>query len=223
MGDKINVGIVGGGFGNYGLIPAFKLENRCKIVSICTKNAKKAKEISSMHKIDNYYTNYEDMLNKGDIHVLAIATVPSIQEKIIKFAAEKKIHIFCEKPIATSYESALLLSKIVEKNNVKSCIDFPFLEIEEFKQLRKKISCGDLGNIKECSINWKFNAHHIKYNTNSWKQQKQEGGGLLSIYASHTLNYIEYLFGKIKEFLIEKYSETELFVKFRTNANFPFP
>ena len=188
MQRKLNVGIVGGGFGSYGLIPAFKLDKRCQIISICTKTIEKGIEVSKKYKIKNYYTSYAEMIKNDNLDILAIATVPSIQEEIIKYAAEKKINIFCEKPAATNYNNVQYINNTIKKNKIKSCIDFPFIEIDEFKMLRQKIISGELGAINECHIKWIFFAHHLKYNINSWKMRKNEGGGLLAIYASHTLN-----------------------------------
>ncbi len=219
LNNKLSVGIVGGGFGAYGLIPAFRLEDRCEIISICTLTLEKSKKISIENNIKNYYTSFEEMIENNSLDIIAIATIPSIQEKIIKYAAEKKIHIFCEKPAAVNYTNAFSLYEIIKKNNVKSCIDFPFLEIEEFKKTREIINSSKFGLTKECNISWKFIAYHIKQNTNSWKMIKKKGGGLLSIYASHTLNYIEYLFGEILEFLIDRYNKKELLVKFKTKNN----
>jgi len=218
LNNKLSVGIVGGGFGTYGLIPAFRLEDRCEITSICTLTLEKSKKISIENNIKNYYTSFEEMIENNSLDIIAIATIPSIQEKIIKYAAEKKIHIFCEKPAAVNYTNAFSLYEIIKKNNVKSCIDFPFLEIDEFIKMKQKISSGELGIINECNISWKFCAHHIKHNIVSWKNKKNEGGGLLPMYASHTLSYIEFFFGEISKFLIKKYNDTELSINFITEG-----
>ncbi len=218
MDNKINIGIVGGGFGSYGLIPAFQLDNRCEISSICTKTSEKAIQVSNQYKIKNYFTNYTEMIKNSNLDVLAIATIPIIQEEIIQLAVANKIHIFCEKPVASCFKNALFLNKIINKNKIKSCIDFPFLEIDEFIKMKQKISSGELGIINECNISWKFCAHHIKHNIVSWKNKKNEGGGLLPMYASHTLSYIEFFFGEISKFLIKKYNDTELSINFITEG-----
>ena len=46
MTKKLNIGIVGGGFGKYGIIPAFRLDPRCSILAVCTKSILTSKKIS---------------------------------------------------------------------------------------------------------------------------------------------------------------------------------
>ncbi|MDC3171485.1 Gfo/Idh/MocA family oxidoreductase [Pelagibacteraceae bacterium] len=210
---KYKIGIVGGGFGKYGLIPAFRLDPRCEIVSICTKTKLTSESIAKEYLINSSYTNYEKMIYESNLDIIAIATVPIIQEKIIELAAVKGINIFCEKPAGTSYSKVVELNNLIKKNKIRTCIDFPFVEIEEFKYLKNIIDKSELGTIDRCNINWSFNAHHIKNKIISWKSSETEGGGIVSMYASHSLNYIEFFFGKIKKLQVTKHKNNELKVK----------
>ena len=216
MNKKLNIGIVGGGFGKYGIIPAFRLDPRCSILAVCTKSILTSKKISEDFSIANSFTDYKKMISEIDLDIIAIATIPSIQEKIIYEAINKNIHIFCEKPTGTSYKKIFELNNLIQKKEIKSCIDFPFTEIEEFQELKMMLKNKQVGEIKKCNISWYFNAHHIKNNIPSWKSNKNEGGGLVSMYAAHTLNYIEYFFGKIVKILIIETNETRLKINFKT-------
>lgn len=213
---KYKIGIVGGGFGKYGLIPAFRLDPRCEIVSICTKTKLSAESIAKEYSINSNYTNYEKMIDENNLDIIAIATVPLIQEKIIELAAVKGINIFCEKPAGASYSKVLELNNLIKKNKIRTCIDFPFVEIDEFKYLKNIIDKSELGTIDRCRINWSFNAHHIKNKIISWKSSETEGGGLVPMYASHSLNYIEFFFGKIKKLNVVKHKNNQLQINFKS-------
>lgn len=111
------VAIIGSGFGMYGLLPAFSRIEGCKVVSIYGKNSERM--LSYCKKLGlNRYTDWREMLQKEKPNAVAISVIPIHQYEIAKYALENGIAVFAEKPLTTSFETSLELSKLAKK---KTC------------------------------------------------------------------------------------------------------
>lgn len=196
----IKVGIIGSGFGLYGLLPAFNAIKECKVVSICGKKTNRLIDYCKSIGLKNIYTDWEDMLNEEKLDIIALAVPPQKQYEISKVAISKNINIFAEKPLAKSLSQAKELLHLATKKGVHHSVDFIFSEIDEWKKVKKIIRYGSLGKLKYLNVDWDFLSFDIKNQKSTWKTDVSQGGGALSFYFSHTLYYLEYFAGKILHF-----------------------
>lgn len=195
----LKIGIIGSGFGLYGLLPAFYSLKNCSIVAVCANNPERLSKYYYSLGLKNTYSNWQMMLDKEKLDALAIAVTPNAQYTIAKTAIQKKIHVFAEKPLADTYEHAKILYELAVKHKVTHAVDFIFPEIDEWMRVKKLLENNKYGKLKHISLNWDFMSHDIRYGLSSWKTDAQKGGGALSFYFSHSLYYLEYFAGKIED------------------------
>ncbi len=195
----MKVGIIGSGFGLYGLLPAFNSIPDVKVVAICGKKSERLLTYCKSIQLTKVYTNWEEMLEKEQLDAVAIAVVPSAQYKIVKVAIKKGIHIFAEKPLTSKYEEAKELLLLATKKKLTTTVDFIFPEIEEWQKAKELLDKKVYGELKHISVNWDFLSYDIKNKVSSWKTDLKEGGGVLSFYGSHSLYYIEYFVGTVSK------------------------
>lgn len=193
----IRIGIVGSGFGLYGLLPAFNLTPGCKVISICGKKTERLVNYCNSIGLKNIHSDWQEMLDKENLDAIAIAVTPNAQYEIAKAAIEKGLHVFAEKPLAVTCAQAKQLLDLAKKKKIKSAVDFIFPEIEQWKKVKKILDTKKYGKLKQISVNWDFLSYDIKNKINSWKTDVSEGGGALSFYFSHSLYYLEYYAGEI--------------------------
>jgi predicted dehydrogenase len=157
-------------------------------------------EISEIHivtkqKIDsrNTFLSLESVqdIQKYDYFVIASETSKHFQQlKYLEENVEGKI-IFCEKPIFAKYEN-------LEIKNNKIFVGYvlrfhPLLEkLKIFLETEKVISANVF--VGQYLPTWREN---IDYR-NSYSAKKSEGGGVLKD-LSHEIDYIQWLFGELKE------------------------
>lgn len=111
------VAIVGSGFGMYGLLPSFSQIKGCNVISICGKSSERM--LNYCKKLGlNRYTNWKEMLQKEKPDAVAIAVIPRHQYEIAKYALDSGIAVFAEKPLTTSLQTSLELTKLAKK---KAC------------------------------------------------------------------------------------------------------
>lgn len=196
----VKVGIIGSGFGLYGLLPAFNSTIGCKVVSICGKKTDRLVNYCQSIGLNKTYTSWQEMLEKEKLDAIAIAVIPSVQYKIAETAIKKGLHVFAEKPLATTYRQAKELLNLAKRKKIVNGVDFIFPEIAEWKKAKEIIDKGTLGKLEQINLNWDFLSYDIKNQVSSWKTNVVEGGGALSYYFSHSLYYLEYLAGEISSF-----------------------
>lgn len=196
----IKVGIIGSGFGLYGLLPAFDSIKECKVTAICGKKSGRLVSYCQKIGLKKIYTDWQEMLGKEELDALSIAVPPTIQYQIAKVAIAKGLHIFAEKPLAATLKQARELLLLAKRKGITHTIDFLFPEIEAWKKVKNLLDKNTYGKLMQVNLNWDFLSYDIKNKKKSWKTDISFGGGALSFYFSHSLYYLEYFAGKILDF-----------------------
>lgn len=193
----MKVGIIGSGFGLYGLLPAFNSIEGCEVVAICGKRTERLVKYCESIGLAKIYADWREMLREEKLDAIAIAVMPSAQYQIAKAAIEKGIHVFAEKPLTADYAQAKELLALAEKNGVVTAVDFIFQEIGEFEKVKDLIETGEYGRLAHIAVDWDFLSYDIRNQISTWKTDVKEGGGALAFFSPHVLYYLEYFAGKI--------------------------
>ncbi|HKY54709.1 MAG TPA: Gfo/Idh/MocA family oxidoreductase, partial [Anaerolineales bacterium] len=102
----IRIGLIGAGqrgghhLENYQQIPG------AEIVAIADINEALAQRVAAQHKIPNVYTDYHDLLQRGDLEAVDICLHNNLHRPVAVAAMEAGKHVYCEKPMAGSYADA---------------------------------------------------------------------------------------------------------------------
>ncbi len=193
----LKIGIVGSGFGLYGLLPAFRSIEKCEVSCICGEKTVRLMKYCRKINLHNIYSDWKVMLEKENLDAIALAVPPNVQYEIAKVAINKGINIFAEKPLAVNYIQAKDLFNLAQRKKIIHVVDFIFPEIEEWQKIKEIIDKKTYGNLKHISVDWNFLSYGARNRILSWKTNPREGGGALSFYFSHTLHYLEYYAGEI--------------------------
>lgn len=197
MRKPISIGVVGIGFGQQVLVPAFRSDARCVIAGICASRFDRAQQVAQALNIPRAYRDGNELAAAPDISAVAIATPPGIQATVALAAARAGKHVFCEKPLAVDASQARELLAAVRASKAAHAIDFEFAEMDAWQQTRRILQEGSLGEIRQVVLSWRVETYSYRAQTHSWKTQLENGGGTLNNFASHTFYYLEWLFGPI--------------------------
>lgn len=194
----MKVSIVGTGFGLYGQLPAFNKIQDCTVVGICGDITDRVTNYCEKIGLKGIYTDYKELIEKEKPDVITIAVPPKIQYEIAKYALEKGIAVFAEKPLAVSVIQAKELYELAKEKRLPNMIDFIFPDIPEWSKVRELLDNGSIGAMRKIKLEWCFLSYDIKNQIKSWKTDPEEGGGALLFYFPHAFYYLEYFIGKIK-------------------------
>ena len=193
----LKIAIIGTGFGQYGLLPAFRSVKNCKVVAICGEKRPQLIEYCKRTGFKNIYSDWQQLFKKEKLDAVAIAVPPRIQYQIAKAAIKRGLHVFAEKPFAVNVVQARELFFLARQKKIVNGVDFIFPEIAEWGKLKELIDRNKFGKLKHISANWDFLSHDIKNKKATWKTSITHGGGALSYYFSHGLYYLEHFAGEI--------------------------
>jgi predicted dehydrogenase len=213
---KLRLGIIGSGFGQYGLFPALRSLKNAEVVALAGKKRPQLLEYCQLIGFTNIYTDWKEMLEKEELDAVAIAVTPNAQYEITKVAIRKGLHIFAEKPLAANLKQAKEMKKLADKAKITTTVDFLFPEINEWLKAKEMIDKKVLGKLRHLSVHWDFLSYDVKHKKKTWKFEPTEGGGALSFYFSHGLHYLEHFAGTIEKFQSQERGEVGADILFTT-------
>ena len=169
-----------------------------EIVSVCTRNIENAKKASEQYGIPSYTNNEDDVINDKSIDAIDICTPNIYHYETAKKAILAGKHVYCEKPLAVTYEQAKELSRLAKVHRVKCHVVFNNRFLSPILKAKELIDRGELGRILSFSCEY----HHssaLDVNKTGWKQDRSIcGGGVLFDLGSHAVDLIYHLCGKFK-------------------------
>ncbi|MBU1326669.1 Gfo/Idh/MocA family oxidoreductase [Patescibacteria group bacterium] len=195
----IRLGIIGSGFGLYGLVPAFYPVKGCTITCVTANHPDRIRKYCTPRKITRIYNNWQHMLKNERLDAVAIAVTPKAQYDIASVILKNSIPVFAEKPLADTYAHAQTLASLAQQHHVTTAMDFLFPEIPQWQKVKAFIDNKAYGNLVHLSVNWDFMSYDIAHGITSWKTDPVQGGGAVSFYFSHTLYYLELFGGRIQD------------------------
>ncbi|MBM7660336.1 putative dehydrogenase [Bacillus mesophilus] len=196
----IKMAIIGlGAFGSRILnpIPFFHKKDELEVVAICDVNDTLAKELAEKHEIPHWYTSYEEMLDTLVIDLVYVATPPSTHEVISKDVAARGIHIFCEKPLAESLESARNMLLDVKDKNIVHAVHFGQNYLPALNKFHKMVDDGYMGELNHIELNMHYSSWPPEWQQNDWISTRN--GGFLLEQGVHLIQAIQRVFGRIIE------------------------
>lgn len=194
---KLRIGIVGAGYGSYGLLPAFRRDKRCEVAAIATSSEETARRAAAKLGIPRAFGCWEDLVESEHVDAVAIATPPVFQPTIALAAFSIGKPVFAEKPMAASLRDAEELLKAAEESQLANVVDFLFPELRVFKNAKQLMDQGCIGTPLHIAAEWIFWSHDHRTNATTWRTDALAGGGALAHYGSHMIYYLQWFFGKV--------------------------
>lgn len=198
MKERINVAIIGTGFGQKVHLPGFQIHHRTKVQAVYNRNADKAKAIAAEHNISYACTSLDEVLERSDIDAVSISTPPFLHEDMAQQAIAAGKHVLLEKPMTLTASSARNLFQMAQKQGVIAMMDFEYRVVPAWMYLAELLADGYVGDRRLIKIDWLMSSRANPDRAWNWYAQKDKGGGALGALGSHTFDYIPWLFGPVK-------------------------
>lgn len=187
--NQIGVCLVGSG--RAGLIHAHNLQRMkdVKIVSVCDPNEPTALSASSELGCD-YFLDFKEGLAKKGVDCVYIASPTKYHAEIVEFAAEHKIDVFCEKPMAMEVDECQKMIDDCKKNQVLLQLGFMRRFDSGFQRAKQIIEEGKIGKIVSVrSLTYGPSTPH------EWMYDIEKSNGPLAEVCSHDIDTIRWLTG----------------------------
>lgn len=135
------------GAGRMGLIHAKNLRTRvqnAELVAVADMRADVAKEASRQTGVE-WFSDYRRVLDLPGLDAVCVVTSTDTHAQISIEAAEKGLHVFCEKPMATTLQEADRLTAIVERGKIKLQVGFMRRFDPLYAYAKRRVDEGAIG------------------------------------------------------------------------------
>ena len=165
------------------------------------RNEIKLKKLAERVQVENWTTNLEEALADKKYQIYFDAQTTGRRADAIKKAVAAGKHIYCEKPIAASTDTALELYRECEKAGVKHGVVQDKLWLPGILKLKRLIENDFFGKVLSVRGDfgyWVFEGHTIPAQRPSWNYRKEDDGGIIVDMLCHWRDVLDNIFGQVK-------------------------
>lgn len=196
--------IIGTGFIGNAHATAYKNMDNAQLVAIADVDEEKGRKAAEEFDC-KYYKDAEEMLQAEEVDIVDICLPTFLHEQYVLLAARYKKHILCEKPVTLSLESMDRMLAAVKEAGVRFMVAQVVRFWPEYIKIKEMYDAGDFGDVRMVYAN--RIAQHPNW-TQWHRDPGKSGGGLFDLHL-HDIDFVQYLFGKVKSvYAVGKASET---------------
>jgi predicted dehydrogenase len=189
--SPVGVGVIGAG--KMGRTHAANLARgvpNAKLVAVSDVMEDSAKKLAAEFGVANVFTDYLRLVQNREVQAVVIATPTLMKPQIVKFACEAGKHIFCEKPIATTFNDAEQVMKSTQKSPGKFQVGYQRRFDPLHVKIKETIESGEIGAV----VLVRSNTRDPLPNPAQWPDIKTSGGIFVDT-CSHDYDVVRWLCG----------------------------
>jgi len=212
----IGVGVIGIGMGANMLLLNKEPKSRFEVRALCSGTLSKVKALAEQSGVKHYTTDYRELLERDDIHVIGVYSPDHLHAEHCIAALEAGKHVVCTKPMVTSLKDAETLVKLVRRTGLKFLVGQTMRFDPQFVTAKRLLDDGELGEVIFAEAHYVHDLRGVGELT-PWRVEVPQdlvyGGGC------HPVDVLRWLVGDIAEVFaygnrsgISKYPKEENFL-----------
>jgi D-apiose dehydrogenase len=127
-----------------------------EIVAMSDRIEDKAAPIMAKYGVPRYYANWKEMIDREKPDFVDIITPPETHEDMCCYAAERGVHIICQKPLAPSYESSRRIVEFARAAGVRFMVHENFRWQPWYRVIKQIQSDGTLGDFTHLAFSMRM-------------------------------------------------------------------
>ena len=166
------------------------------------RNADKLAALAKEHGVERWSTDLDKALDNKDDELFFDAASTQLRPDLLKRAINKGKHIYCEKPIADTYDRAVKAAKLARDKKVKNGVVQDKLFLPGLRKMKALRDAGFFGRL--LSVRGEFGYWVIEGDWGpapqrpSWNYRKADGGGIILDMLCHWRYVLDNTFGAVK-------------------------
>lgn len=174
MKDGVRIAVVGtGAIAQLTHIPVLSKLRGASLVSLCDNDAAKARALADRFDVPDVFTDFEELLESGEVDAVVIATPNHLHEPHVLSALRAKLHVLCERPLALSSRGIERCIAAAAKADRKLVVGNNHRFRADAQALNQFLSNGELGTV----TSMRAGALYVKRSTEGWRKRRAESGG----------------------------------------------
>lgn len=200
--DKISWGIIGcGDVTEVKSGPAFNKAEHSTLYAVMRRDAEKAQNYASRHKVPVWSTNADTLIHDPEINAIYVATPPVYHEEYVIKAVKAGKNVYVEKPMALTESGCRRMTEAAAIFGAKLSVAHYRRAMPFYNKIKDLISTGTIGEVRFVSLKMFLPAQNkvVSNSEENWRLDPSiSGGGLFFDLAPHQIDMMLYLFGEVK-------------------------
>ena len=176
-------------------MPAINKAKDAELYALLSRDAARASRLATEHGAETHYTVVEDLLSDETLDAIYVSTPVYLHCEQVIAAAERGLHVLCDKPMAMNTEECQRMIDACEANGVHLQICFLFRFHSCFQQIKNWVAEGRLGQIVHGRVPF---LKPFPIPAGAWRGNPgQGGGGSLIDLGAHGVDLLRYIVGEV--------------------------
>ena len=185
-----------------GICSMFKGRSDTRVIAAYEENPRRAEELRRVLGAP-LSSSYEAVINHPEVDIVAITCDPCDKANMVEPAAAAGKHIFLNKPLCESLDSARRIAEAVGKHNVHFVHDIPMVRfVPVYARLLQDVQSGVHGRVMGYHHLFGMNFPTDFELATAWPERldppQKSGGGEMTNMGCYAIDYAVSLFGRPK-------------------------
>lgn len=196
----IGIGIIGCGSRVRGVIQdTIKDTPQLKVTALFDPNAR---AIDATRKACDcpdatVHSSYEALVKDPNVHWVAIGSINAAHKDQVLAALNAGKHIFCEKPLATTLDDCVELSKAIQNSSCLFSMGFVLRYSTFYHRVKELIDDGVIGELMSFEFNEMLGFNHGAFIMFDWRRLRSKAGTHLLEKCCHDFDIANWLVGSV--------------------------
>jgi UDP-N-acetyl-2-amino-2-deoxyglucuronate dehydrogenase len=196
--SKIRFAVIGAGAIAPAHIKAIAANSNAELVAIADSVEDKAKARAQEYGIPYAYKDYQEMLQREDIHAVSISLPSGMHADAVIAAAQAGKHVLCEKPLEITKLKMDRMIRECRERNVKLAVVYQRRTHPAAIMARQAIQEGKLGKLVLGDVYMKYYRSPEYYKSAGWRGTwALDGGGALMNQGVHGIDLLQWMMGDV--------------------------
>ncbi|MCF7928326.1 MAG: Gfo/Idh/MocA family oxidoreductase [Spirochaetales bacterium] len=147
MSDKVNVAVVGLGFGAE-FVPLYQKHPDTECYAVCQRNKESLNKVADQFGVEKRYSDFEKLLEDDNVDAVHIVTPIGSHAWMSKMSLDAGKHTACTVPMATSVEDCLAIAESKKKSGKVYMMMETAVYTREFLYVQEMYEQGKMGRLQ---------------------------------------------------------------------------
>jgi len=183
--------------------PAFNLIENSRLMAVMRREGDKARDYARRHNVPAWYDRADDLINDPEVNAIYVATPPSTHADYAIQAMKAGKSVYVEKPMALNTGECEEMLRVSRETGQKLFVAYYRRALPYFLKIRELVEERRIGKILHFNLVLHYPAKPEEGQGSGnpgWRVNPAiSGGGHFHDLASHQIDYLEFLFGPLKD------------------------
>jgi predicted dehydrogenase len=180
--------------------PGFQRANHSTLVAVMRRSGTLAKDYAERHEVARWYDDAAKLIHDPDVDAVYVATPPSSHKQYTLMSAEAGKPVYVEKPMALNFVECQEMIAACQSAGVPLFVAYYRRALPRFLKIKELVDSGAIGDVRFVSVSLYQppGKESLDSESHPWRVVPEiSGGGLFVDLASHTLDFLDFVFGPI--------------------------